>query len=200
MRLSDRDIIEALMASAIQITPEPDYDEISGVSIDLHLSNRFRYFGGGRTTVIDTRCPAKAIDAAMSSEIEVDEFCILPGRLILGATQETISLPDDLVGWLDGRSSLARLGLMVHVTAHRIDPGWRDGQIVLELFNAGPLPILLHSGMSIAAISFEQMTSPALRPYHKRETAKYRNQHGPVASRIEGSEVWPELIDESAPT
>ena len=106
-----------------------------------------------------------------------------PGELALGITLESITMPDDLVGWLDGRSSLARLGLMVHVTAHRIDPGW-SGNIVLEFFNSGKLPLALRPGMAIGAMSFETLTGAAERPYTKRDDAKYRGQHGPVASRI----------------
>jgi dCTP deaminase len=122
----------------------------------------------------------------MSDEVYIDEqgtFVLHPGELALGITLESITLPDNLVGWLDGRSSLARLGLMVHVTAHRIDPGW-SGNIVLEFFNSGKLPLALRPGMAIGAMSFETLTGPAERPYTKREDAKYRGQSGPVASRI----------------
>ena len=98
------------------------------------------------------------------------------------------TLPDDLVGWLDGRSSLARLGLMVHVTAHRIDPGWH-GQIVLEVFNSGKLPLALRPGMDICAINFETLSSPALKPYNTRTDAKYRNQTGPTSSRINQDQI-----------
>ena len=122
----------------------------------------------------------------MSKEIEIadgDALFIHPGELVLGATLESVTVPDDLVGWLDGRSSLARLGLMVHVTAGRIDPGWQ-GQIVLEFYNNGKLPLALRPGMVICAMSFEMLSSPAKRPYNKRENAKYRDQKGAVFSRI----------------
>ena len=102
----------------------------------------------------------------------------------LVVTYESVTLPADLVGWLDGRSSLARLGLMVHVTAHRIDPGW-SGCIVLEFFNSGKLPLALRPGMPIGALSFEPLSGPAARPYNRREDAKYRDQQGAVASRID---------------
>jgi dCTP deaminase len=94
-----------------------------------------------------------------------------------------VTLPADLVGWLDGRSSLARLGLMVHVTAHRIDPGW-SGNIVLEFYNSGKLPLALRPKMKIGALSFETMTSPAEQPYNARKDAKYKGQNSAVASRI----------------
>ena len=128
----------------------------------------------------------EAIEKVMSDEIvigETEAFFLHPGELALGATEDSVTLPDDIVGWLDGRSSLARLGLMVHVTAHRIDPGW-SGNIVLEFFNSGKLPLALRPGMSIGAISFEPMSGPADRPYRKRADAKYRDQDGPTASRI----------------
>ena len=126
------------------------------------------------------------IDRIMSKEIEIpkdEALYIHPGELILGATMESVSIPDNLVGWLDGRSSLARLGLMVHVTAGRIDPGW-EGQIVLEFYNNGKLPLALRPEMVICAMSFETLSSPAQRPYNKRENAKYRGQKGAVFSRI----------------
>lgn len=179
MRLSDRDIIAALEHCILHIDPEPDYGAISGVSVDLHLSNRFRTFNAYAMGHIDCGDFSQAMLDLMSAEIEADPFYLHPGELVIACTHERIGMPDDLVGWLDGRSSLARLGLMVHVTAHRIDPGW-DGQIVLECFNAGKLPLALRPGMAIGAISFERMTSPALWPYRSR----YRGQCGPVGSRL----------------
>lgn len=190
MRLCDRDIIAALDAGRIGIAPRPDKDRISGVSVDLRLGDRFRVFSSHQTPYIDlsgSRADVdQAVEKVMSDEIQLSEgerFVLHPGELALGITLESITLPDDLVGWLDGRSSLARLGLMVHVTAHRIDPGW-SGNIVLEFFNSGKLPLALRPGMAIGAMSFETLSGPAERPYVKREDAKYRDQSGPVASRI----------------
>ncbi len=190
MRLSDKDIVDALNNGSISVEPRPSDDCISGVSVDLRLGNRFRVFSSHTTPHIDlsgTREEVnRAIDKVMSDEINIegdDAFFLHPGELALGVTLESVKLPDDIVGWLDGRSSLARLGLMVHVTAHRIDPGW-SGNIVLEFYNSGKLPLALRPGMSIGAISFETMSSPAERPYRKRENAKYRDQSGPMASRI----------------
>ena len=190
MRLCDRDIIRALDESRIGISPRPDNTKISGVSVDLRLGNRFRVFSSHNTPFIDLSGSREqvnqAVERVMGDEVQLsdqDPFVLHPGELALGATLESIRLPDDLVGWLDGRSSLARLGLMVHVTAHRIDPGW-SGNIVLEFFNSGKLPLALRPGMSIGAMSFETMTGSAERPYTKREDAKYRDQSGPLASRI----------------
>jgi len=190
MRLSDKSIIEALNDQRIVIEPRPVDESISGVTVDLRLGNRFRVFSSHTTPHIDlsgTREEMnRAIDKVMSDEVIVDgdeAFFLHPGELALGITLESVTIPDDLVGWLDGRSSLARLGLLVHVTAHRIDPGW-SGNIVLEFYNAGKLPLALREGMAIGAISFEAMSTEALRPYRKREDAKYKDQSGPLASKI----------------
>jgi len=190
MRLCDRDIIDAFDQGYITVEPRPPVEAISGVSVDLRLGNRFRTFSSHTTPFIDlsgTKAEVEeAIEKVMSEEITVEdgkEFFLHPGELALGITYESVTLPDDIVAWLDGRSSLARLGLMVHVTAHRIDPGW-SGNIVLEFFNSGKLPLALRPGMSIGAVSFERMSGPAERPYRKRSDAKYRDQSGPVASRI----------------
>lgn len=190
MKLSDTDIIKHLKVGKIAISPEPSYEKIKGISVDLSLDNRFRVFNDHTAPYIDLSGPSnemqKIMDTIMGDEIEIaddDAFFLHPGELALAATQESVTIPDDLVGWLDGRSSLARLGLMVHVTAHRIDPGWH-GQIVLEIFNSGKLPLALRPGMDICAINFETLSSAASKPYNKRADAKYKNQSGPTASRI----------------
>lgn len=190
MRLCDRDIERLMDEGRIRIDPRPGSDRISGVSVDLRLGNRFRVFNDHAAPYIDLSGPRaevdQAIDRIMGQELQMaegDAFFLHPGELALAVTLESIGLPDDVVGWLDGRSSLARLGLMVHVTAHRIDPGW-EGQIVLECYNSGKLPLALRPGMTIGAINFETMSGPAARPYNKRSDAKYRDQHGAVASRI----------------
>lgn len=190
MRLSDKDIEECLSSGKISIEPQPDSSMISGVSVDIRLGNEFRVFKEHTAPYIDLSGPKdemqKAMNSVMSDEIHIadgDAFFLHPGELALAVTYESFTLPDDIVGWLDGRSSLARLGLMVHVTAHRIDPGW-SGQIVLEFFNSGKLPLALRPKMKIAALNFETMSSSALRPYNKRDDAKYKGQKGAVASRI----------------
>jgi len=190
MRLCDRDIEAHLDAGRIRIEPRPPPLRINGVSVDLRLGNCFRVFNDHAAPYIDLSGPReevdRAIDRIMGHEIEIganDAFFLHPGELALAITAESITLPDDIVGWLDGRSSLARLGLMVHVTAHRIDPGW-SGCIVLECFNSGKLPLALRPGMTICAMNFETLSGPAARPYNKRSGAKYRGQSGPVPSRI----------------
>ena len=190
MKLCDRDIEEYLAKGMIKIDPQPEADCIKGISVDLRLGNSFRVFEDHTAPYIDLSGPkeevAKQIDKIMGKEIVIPddgEFFLHPGELALAVTHESVSIPDNLVGWLDGRSSLARLGLMVHVTAHRIDPGWH-GQIVLECFNSGKLPLSLKPMMNICAINFEVLTGHALRPYNKRVDAKYKNQRGAVASLI----------------
>jgi dCTP deaminase len=190
MRLCDSDIIAALNQGRIGIDPRPDDHAVTGVSVDLRLGHRFRVFSSHTIPFIDLSGSReqvnRAVEKVMGDEVYIGEhetFVLHPGELALGITLESITLPDDLVGWLDGRSSLARLGLMVHVTAHRIDPGW-SGNIVLEFFNSGKLPLALRPGMAIGAMSFETLTGPAQHPYTKRDDAKYRGQSGPLASRI----------------
>jgi len=190
MRLSDVEIIKYLEQQKIVISPAPDSESISGVTVDVRLGNKFRVFEGHNAPFIDISGPKEdvqeALNSVMSDEIVLEgdqPFILHPGELALAMTLESVTLPADIVGWLDGRSSLARLGLMVHVTAHRIDPGW-SGNIVLEFINAGKLPLALRAGMPIVALNFELLSSPAQKPYNKRANAKYKDQTGAVASRI----------------
>ncbi|WP_448214281.1 dCTP deaminase [Colwellia sp. MEBiC06753] len=190
MRLCDQDIERCLAQEKIIITPKPDASMISGVSVDIRLGNEFRVFTNNTAPYIDLSGPReevqKQMNTVMGDEIVIPDgeaFFLHPGELALAVTYESVTLPADIVGWLDGRSSLARLGLMVHVTAHRIDPGW-SGQIVLEFYNSGKLPLALRPKMKIAALNFETMSGEALRPYNKRVDAKYKGQTGAVASRI----------------
>lgn len=128
MKLSDKDISAALKSGRIVIEPEPNASKIKGISVDLRLDNRFRVFNDHTAPFIDLSGPSEEVqtllDKVMGNEIVIEEnqaFFLHPGELALASTLESITVPDDLVGWLDGRSSLARLGLMVHVTAHRIE-------------------------------------------------------------------------------
>ncbi|MBM4223045.1 MAG: dCTP deaminase, partial [Gammaproteobacteria bacterium] len=146
MRLSDHDIKKAILSQDILITPNVPLEDVQGVAIDLQLGQQFRVFSGHRIPFIDLAAPTSelsaSLDQLMSAPIEVpygERLIIHPGELILGVTLQSISLSRSYIAWLDGRSSLARLGLMVHATSHRIDPGW-NGQIVLEFFNCGRVP------------------------------------------------------------
>ncbi len=195
MRLCDKDIYRYIQEGKIKIAPKPNYDQISGVTLDVRLSNKFRVFQDHAAPYIDLsgakESVQKALDSVMSDEITIGEnesFYLHPGELAIAVTHESITLPDNIVGWLDGRSSLARLGLMVHVTAHRIDPGW-SGQIVLEFFNSGKLPLALKPKMKIGAISFETLSGSAEKPYNARIDAKYKDQAGATASRISSDDT-----------
>ncbi|RWU12098.1 dCTP deaminase [Pseudidiomarina gelatinasegens] len=190
MRLTDGQIEEYLDDGRIGLEPRPLSEDISGVTVDIHLGNEFRVLQDHAAAFIDISGPREEIDRAIKSVMSDaivltpdQAFFIHPGEFALAVTHESVTLPANMVGWLDGRSSLARLGLMVHVTAHRIDPGW-SGQVVLEFFNSGKLPLALRPLMKIGALSFELLDKDCLRPYSKRKDAKYKDQRGAVASRI----------------
>lgn len=195
MRLCDVDIERYLDQGLISLTPRPSNEKINGATIDVRLGNSFRVFREHATPYIDLSGPreqmAAQLEQVMSEEIIIadgEAFFLHPGELALATTLESVKLPANIVGWLDGRSSLARLGLMVHVTAHRIDPGW-EGKIVLEFFNAGKLPLALRPNMAIGALSFEVLSGDAQRPYNARKDAKYKNQQNAVSSRINQDDV-----------
>ncbi|MBE8167487.1 MAG: dCTP deaminase [Shewanella sp.] len=190
MRLTDIEITKSLDDGEIIISPRPKEDAISGVSMDVRLGNQFRVFNDHTAPYIDLSGEKadvqEALDRVMSDQIDIPEgeaFYLHPGQLALAVTYENVMLPADIVGWLDGRSSLARLGLMVHATAHRIDPGWQ-GKIVLEFFNSGKLPLALRPKMTIGALNFERLNTAVAKPYNTRKNAKYKDQQEAVASRI----------------
>jgi dCTP deaminase len=178
--LSDRDIRAAMQAGRVRIDP---YDPacLQPSSIDLHLDADFRVFRNNRYAFIDPRTPQPDLTELVS--VEGDEAFILhPNEFVLGQTLEWVELPDDLVARLEGRSSLGRLGLLIHSTAGYVDPGWK-GNLTLELSNVANLPIALYSGMKIGQISFFKMSSPVERPYGTRELgSRYQGQSSPTAS------------------
>lgn len=187
MKLSDVDIIEHL-GRDIVIDPPPSPECFGSFSIDLRLSGNFSIFEGNSFPYLDLGAAnnAYAISEQIMRELLIPDsgaFYLHPGELALGMTIEKIRLPNNIVGWLDGRSSLARVGLMVHLTAHTIDPGW-NGRIALEFFNSGRFPLALRPRMRICAISFELLTSSTSRPYHSKHGAKYNDQDTPLLSRI----------------
>jgi dCTP deaminase len=179
--LSDRSIREHLVGGRIDIEPL-DESLIQPSSIDVRLSNLFRVFRNHTAGVIDVK-----LDLTSTTElIEIADdgvFMLHPGEFVLGSTLERLALPDDVVARIEGKSSLGRLGLLIHSTAGFIDPGF-DGHITLELANVASLPITLYPGMKIGQISFMQMTTPADHPYGKGATgSKYQGQRGPTPSR-----------------
>ena len=179
--LSDRDIRAQLQAGRVRIDP---YDPacLQPSSVDLHLDSDFRVFRNNRYPFIDVRSPQPDLTDLVT--IEGDEpFILHPGEFVLGQTMEWVELPDDLVARLEGRSSLGRLGLLIHSTAGYVDPGWK-GNLTLELSNVANLPIALYSGMKIGQISFFQMSSAVERPYGSRELgSRYQGQSSPTASQ-----------------
>jgi dCTP deaminase len=180
MILSDRDIRTELEAGRIIIDP---YDErcLQPSSIDLHVDSQFRVFANSRYPFIDVR--EEMPDLTELVEVKPDEpFILHPGEFVLGSTLERVALPDDLVARLEGKSSLGRLGLLIHSTAGYVDPGW-DGYLTLELSNVANLPITIYPGMKIGQISFFQLTTAADTPYGGAGS-KYQGQRGPTASRI----------------
>jgi dCTP deaminase len=181
--LSDRTLREQLAAGRIVIDPL-DESLIQPSSIDVRISNLFRVFRNHTRGVIDVKLDmvdlTELIEIPSGSE---EPFILHPGEFVLGSTLERIGVPDDLVGRVEGKSSLGRLGLLIHSTAGFIDAGF-DGHITLELANVASLPITLYPGMKIGQVSFMQMTTPAERPYGSGATgSKYQGQRGPTPSR-----------------
>ena len=181
MILSDRTITELLDAGRIVIDPIGD-NAVQPSSVDLRIDRLFRVFRNHTLGLIDVKQNLE--DLTELVEIGEDEAFILhPGEFVLGSTLERVVIPDDLVARLEGKSSLGRLGLLIHSTAGFVDAGW-NGQLTLELSNVASLPITLYPGMKIGQISFMQMTTPAEHPYGSRELgSKYQHQVGPRPSR-----------------
>ena len=178
--LSDRDIRAALEAGHVLIRPYDPVD-LQPSSVDLHLDRTFRVFRNNRYPFIDVRQPQPDLTELL--RVEDDEpFILHPGEFVLGQTLEWVELPNDLVARLEGRSSLGRLGLLIHSTAGYVDPGWR-GNLTLELSNVANLPIALYAGMRIGQISFFKMSSPVDRPYGSPDLgSRYQGQSEPTAS------------------
>jgi dCTP deaminase len=178
--LSDRTIRRLLDEGRIEIEP---YDEslLQPSSVDVRVDRYFRVFHNARYPFIDVREPQE--DLTELVEADTGPFILHPGEFVLGSTLERIRLPDDLVARLEGKSSLGRLGLLIHSTAGFIDPGW-DGHVTLELSNVANLPITIYPGMKIGQLSFVQLSEPAESPYGSGGLgSKYQGQKGPTPSR-----------------
>jgi dCTP deaminase len=178
--LSDRDISACLASGRVRIDPYDEAD-LQPSSVDLHLDRSFRVFRNTRYPYIDVRTAQPDLTELL--EIGDDEsFVLHPGEFVLGQTLEWVELPDDLVARLEGKSSLGRLGLLIHSTAGYVDPGWK-GKLTLELSNVAKLPIALYCGMKIGQISFLAMSSPVDRPYGSAGLgSRYQGQSEPTAS------------------
>jgi dCTP deaminase len=178
--LSDRTIRRLLDEGRIGIEP---YDEslMQPSSLDVRVDRYFRVFRNSRYPFIDVKTEQE--DLTELVEVGDEAFILHPGEFVLGSTLERVRLPDDLVARLEGKSSLGRLGLLIHSTAGFIDPGW-DGHVTLELSNVANLPITIYHGMKIGQLSFVQLTEPAEVPYGSGSLgSKYQGQKGPTPSR-----------------
>jgi len=179
--LSDRSIREALEAGAIVIDPLLE-GGIQPSSVDLRIDRYFRVFRNDTTPYIDPKQPQEDLTELVEVE-EGEAFILHPGEFVLASTLETIRLAADIAARLDGKSSLGRLGLLIHSTAGWIDPSWY-GSLTLELSNVSNLPIAIYPGMRIGQVSFLQMTSAAEAPYGSDAArSKYQGQRGPTPSR-----------------
>jgi len=179
--LSDRSIKEAIEAKRIIIDPL-DMSCIQPSSIDVKVSNLFRVFRNHTTAIIDVK--KDLTDLTELVEMKGDEpFVLHPGEFVLGSTLERVAIANDLVARVEGKSSLGRLGLLIHSTAGFIDAGF-DGHITLELSNVANLPITIYPSMKIGQVSFMTMTTPAEKPYGSGASgSKYQGQRGPTPSR-----------------
>ena len=181
MILSDRSLREAIAAKRIIIEPLDDTC-VQPSSIDVKVGNLFRVFRNHTTGVIDVKLDLEELTELINVPDD-GVFMLHPGEFVLGSTLERVALPDDLVARIEGKSSLGRLGLLIHSTAGFIDAGF-DGHITLELSNVASLPITIYPGMKIGQVSFVRMTTPADNPYGKGATgSKYQGQRGPTPSR-----------------
>jgi dCTP deaminase len=182
MVLSDRTIKEELAKGRIVIEPL-DPQDIQPASVDLHLDRKILVFSNSRMPYIDVKQGLE--DLTESIEIQDGSpFILHPGEFVLGSTLENIELPGDLVARLEGKSSLGRIGLVIHSTAGFVDPGWK-GHLTLELSNLARLPITLYLGMKIGQISYLRLTTEADRLYGSAELgSKYQGQTEPTASRF----------------
>ncbi len=192
MVLSDRSIREALEQGRVGIDPYED-SLLQPSSVDLRIAPSFRVFHNNRYPFIDVRERQEGLTELV--EVEGDEpFILHPGEFVLGATWERVRLADDLVARLEGKSSLGRLGLLIHSTAGFIDPGF-DGHITLELSNVATLPIAIYPQMKIGQISFLQMTTAADEPYGSAGLgSKYQGQREPTESAY-----WKNFTREGSP-
>src|SRR6202047_3080227 len=184
MVLSDVDIKRYIAQGKIKITPELPPDQFGSCSVDFRLGNEFNVFEHGRYPFIDLR-ENKGIEGIMHSvEVQPGEsFILQPREFVLAITEERLELDEDVLGRLEGRSSLGRIGIIVHGTAGLFDPGW-SGNATLELSNLGRMPVALYPGMRICSFTFEQLSSRVAVPYGKKVGNKYAGQNRPTARKL----------------
>ena len=181
MVLSDATISRYLAEGRIEIDPY-EAKLLQPSSVDVRVDRLFRVFHNNRYPYIDVKVEQEELTELVTVDGD-HPFVLHPGEFVLGSTLERVTLPDDLVARLEGKSSLGRLGLLIHSTAGFIDPGW-DGHVTLELSNVANLPITIYFGMKIGQLSFVQLTEAAETPYGSGALgSKYQGQQGPTPSR-----------------
>ncbi|NGY61999.1 dCTP deaminase [Lentzea sp. NEAU-D13] len=181
MLLSDQDLRKEVESGRLHLDPF-DVEMIQPSSIDVRLDRFFRVFNNTKYTHIDPSIQQDDLTSLVETP-EGEPFVLHPGEFVLGSTYELVTLPDDLAGRLEGKSSLGRLGLLTHSTAGFIDPGF-SGHITLELSNVANLPITLHAGMKIGQLCLFKLSSPAEHPYGSKQAgSRYQGQRGPTPSR-----------------
>ena len=185
MILSDRDILTRLKRGDIVITPEPNLEtQLQPASLDLRLGYDFQTFNYTRQALIDPADPATFSQLTTLTQLEHGErFLVHPGEFVLATSLERVEIPADLLARLEGRSSIGRLGIVIHSTAGYVDPGFK-GKITLEISNLGRIAVALYPGMRICQIAFEEMSSPVSSGYGERRGAKYQGQNAATASRL----------------
>lgn len=183
--LSDKTIKEYLEEGKIVIDPLKDEQQIQPSSVDMRLGDEFKVFKVIRKPYIDPKDEEDIAEYMESSTVpEGEAFIIHPNEFALATTQEYVRVPDDLVARVEGRSSMGRLGVTMHVTAGYVDPGF-EGRITLEISNIGAMPVALYPGQRVCQLVFETMTTPAELPYgHPKRNSKYMKQLKPESSRV----------------
>ena len=183
--LSDKTIKEYLEEGKIVIDPLKDEQQIQPSSVDMRLGDEFKVFKVIRKPYIDPKDEEDIAEYMESSTVpEGEAFIIHPNEFALATTQEYVKVPDDLVARVEGRSSMGRLGVTMHVTAGYVDPGF-EGRITLEISNIGAMPVALYPGQRVCQLVFETMTTPAELPYgHPKRNSKYMKQLKPESSRV----------------
>ena len=187
MILSDRDIKAKILSGDIVVqSPKNDHmGHIGSSSMDFRLGKYFKIYNHAKHALLDPKNPESFKDITKMIEIEDEEtpFIVQPGEFVLGVTLEKVKIADDLVARVEGRSSLGRLGIIIHSTAGFIDAGF-EGTITLEITNINRMPVALYPGMRVCQLAFEQMSSPAEVPYYRKHSSKYQGQELPEESRI----------------
>ncbi len=184
MVLSDIDIKRYIAEGKIKISPELPTEQFGSCSVDFRLGAEFSVFEHSRHAFIDLREKTAIQDLMRTIEVPSGEpFILQPGEFALAITEEVLELDDDVLGRLEGRSSLGRIGIIVHGTAGLFDPGW-SGKATLELSNLGRMPVALYPGMRICSFTFEQLSTRVAVPYRQKAGNKYSGQQRPLASKL----------------